>query len=251
MLVDAVTHFAELRGRDLSTYRVVIMDVVRASTTIVHALAHGAAAVVPLADPAAAIALRDASPGRVLAGGERGGLPVPGFDLGNSPQHYTAARVAGKRIAFSTTNGTAAMLACQGARETVIGALVNLDAVARHLLSLSGPVIAGGDFFLAGGDNVLLVPVGRQGAPVLDDSLAAGILASRLFAAGVRLTEGAQSLVNDAATWEGRELEALQTSPSGQALIAAGLGDDLPVCARVGTLDIVPVLRDGEISTAS
>ena len=244
MLVDAVTHFAQLRGLDLSPYRLVIMDVVRASTTIAYALAHGATAVVPLGDPAAAIALRDASPDRVLAGGERGGLPVPGFDLGNSPREYTAARVAGKRIAFSTTNGTAAILACHGAREIIVGALVNLDAVARHLLA--------GGTFSAGGDNaVLLVPVGRHGAPVFDDSLAAGILASRLAAAGARLTDPAQALLAAAAPWRGSEIYALRASPSGQALIAAGLGDDLSVCAGVGALNVVPLLRNGEIRPAS
>lgn len=249
MRVHAVTHFAQLRGLDLSPYRLVIMDVVRASTTIAHALAHGAAAIVPLGDPAAAIAMRDASPGRVLAGGERGGLPVPGFDLGNSPREYTEARVAGKRITFSTTNGTFAILACHGARETIIAALVNLDAVARRLLA-GDPLPAGGPV-LAGGDNVLLVPVGRLGAPVLDDSLAAGVLASRLAAAGAHLTDAAQSLLADAAPWHGRELDALRASPSGLALIAAGLGDDLPVCARVSTLQVVPLLRNGEIRPAS
>ncbi len=106
----------------------VVIDVLRASTTIATALAHGAVAVraVPTVDEARRVALA----GAALLGGERGGLPIAGFDLGNSPREYTPERVAGRKLVITTTNGTAALAACGAAREIVVGAIVNRSAVA-------------------------------------------------------------------------------------------------------------------------
>src|SRR5262245_33149102 len=113
---------------------VAVIDVLRATTTIIHALAAGANGVVPCleVEDALHIAAGEVS-GRAVLGGERGGLPIPGFDLGNSPREYTRDRVGGTSVIFTTTNGTRALLRCKAARRVVIGAFANLSALCREL----------------------------------------------------------------------------------------------------------------------
>ncbi|MCX7429756.1 MAG: 2-phosphosulfolactate phosphatase, partial [Planctomycetia bacterium] len=121
----------------------VVIDVLRASTTIVTALAHGATGVRPVLTVEVARALAagfgsgSGSDSGVLLGGERGGLRIDGFDLGNSPLEYARARVAGRRIVITTTNGTAAVDACTAASEVLIGAIVNRAAAAARARELA------------------------------------------------------------------------------------------------------------------
>ena len=105
---------------------VVVIDVLRASTTIVTALANGAIGVRPELSPDAArkAAKAASSGGECLLGGERGGLRIDGFDLGNAPRDYHRQAVAGRRIVTTTTNGTAAVAACPQAEAILVGALV-------------------------------------------------------------------------------------------------------------------------------
>ena len=104
----------------------VVIDVLRASTTIVTALAHGAAGVLPrrsIHEARATAAARSTTAARAgaMLGGERGGVKIAGFDLGNSPAEYTADRVAGKPVVITTTNGTLAIAACHDAAEVLVG----------------------------------------------------------------------------------------------------------------------------------
>jgi len=146
----------------------VVIDVLRASTTIITALANGAARVRPMADVAAARASAAAlGPGTVL-GGERGGVRIDGFDLGNSPAEYARDRVAGRSLVITTTNGTAALAACRAAREIVVGAIVNRSAVVAAVRRLAAAA--------ADCDAVHLVCAGTDGAVTAEDVLAAGAI---------------------------------------------------------------------------
>src|ERR1700722_6688529 len=114
--------FAALAHRDLSQTVCVVFDIFRATTTIVTALANGAAAVIPVAEIADALAIRQRRP-EVLLAGERGGLRIRAeftggidFDLGNSPREFTADRIKNKTIVISTTNGSRALRACARAQ---------------------------------------------------------------------------------------------------------------------------------------
>ena len=114
-MIDVALTLEEVRGIPLAGVTAIVLDVVRASTTIAAALAGGARAVVPVATPEEARALRGKrDAGSVLVGGERGGAPPPGFDHGNSPAEYTPDRVRGRTVVFTTTNGTRALLALAG-----------------------------------------------------------------------------------------------------------------------------------------
>src|SRR5262249_5944787 len=119
---------------DLAGGLAVVIDVLRASTTICHALAAGAKEVIPCLEVEEARERANRYvPGDAVLGGERGGLRIEGFDLGNSPREYTPTTVGGRTVLFTTTNGTRAMRQCTEAARVVIGAFVNLSPVCREV----------------------------------------------------------------------------------------------------------------------
>ncbi|MFV2069870.1 MAG: 2-phosphosulfolactate phosphatase [Pirellulales bacterium] len=149
---------------------VVMIDLLRAGTTIVEALASGARQIRPCLEVDEAWRLAETfPPDEVLLGGERGGEPIDGFQLGNSPGEYTEQAVRGKTIVFTTTNGTRALACCQRADTTWIGALVNLSALCRRLEPCQ---------------EVAILCAGTAGNVSRDDVLAAGAITYRLAATG-------------------------------------------------------------------
>jgi 2-phosphosulfolactate phosphatase len=224
----------------------VVIDVLRASTTIITALAHGAARVRPVLTVEEARA--EAAALGTLLGGERGGLKIQGFDLGNSPREYSRDRVGGRSIVITTTNGTAALHACSGAADVLIGAVVNRSAVAAaaHALALKH-----------GGCDVHLVCAGTEGAVTEEDLLAAGAILDAavqhhgcsedsLDAAGrealgfFRATVAAGPSAAEAIARE------FASSIGGRNLIDLGMDADLPVSAAIDSLPIVPRLGGSE-----
>jgi 2-phosphosulfolactate phosphatase len=234
----------------------VVIDVLRASTTIVTALAHGAAGVRPVLTIAEARALA-AGGGPVsdlLLGGERGGLRIDGFDLGNSPLEYAPARVAGRRIVITTTNGTAALDASRAAAEVLIGAIVNRSAVAARARALA---------FGHGVADIHLVCAGTDGQVTEEDLLTAGAIldaASRLPDAdgdrldatataaldtfrGVLTASAEEGHVEGHATTVSAIAAAIGRSRGGRNLIALGMQADLPAAAAIDSLPVVPRLE--------
>ena len=134
------TEYSALQDRDLQGTTCVVFDILRATSTMVTALAQGAESIIPVAEIAEAVALRRAHPEILLAGERRGlriGAELTGdvdFDLGNSPREFTRERVAGKSIAMTTTNGTRALRACARAGTLLIAAFVNLSSTADFIL---------------------------------------------------------------------------------------------------------------------
>src|SRR3954454_8565361 len=113
----------------------VVIDVLRATTMIVHALVAGCTEVIPVSEVEEARQIAAALPvGSALLAGERQGVPIDGFDLGNSPDECTSARCRGKTMVITTTNGTRALLACGDADRVFLGAFVNFAATCRRLL---------------------------------------------------------------------------------------------------------------------
>jgi len=206
----------------------VVIDVIRATTTIAAALAGGATGIRPAAGVAEAEALKAENPARLLAG-ERKGLPLPGFDLGNSPRTMTPQTVGGRELILTTTNGTQALAACAGARAVLTCGLVNLGATAEKLRALGPPWI--------------VLCAGFEGDFGLDDAIVAGALAEALdepnpFGALYRSVRG------DLAA-------SLLGSQAGQELMKIGLQDDVPFCAERDTLAVVPMLgTDGVLRAA-
>lgn len=216
-----------------------MIDVLRASTTIITALAHGAAVVLPRRSIDEARATAAARPGALL-GGERGGVTIPGFDLGNSPAEYTADRVAGRTVVITTTNGTAALAACHEAAEVLVGAIVNRAAVAATARRLAGAY---------GCDTIHLVCAGTDGQVTDEDVLAAGAI---LDAAGPGddLEEASREARDrfrglaaaGRAGLEQRIATAFRTCRGGENLIALGMEADLARAAAIDSLALVPRL---------
>ncbi len=212
------------RPRDAGRWGAVAIDVLRATTTLTVAFEAGARAVIPLARPEEAIALRDRHPG-VLACGEREGRIVPGFDLGNSPAEYTPDRVAGRTLAFASTNGSRALLAIAGCGRRLLGAFVNASAVLDAL---------------AGQRRVWLVCAGTRGGFALEDAACAGWLCARLEARGARLEGGNARLVRGQAPRDAHEVRAMvQGCAHGRALRALGpeFARDVERCGALDRLD--------------
>jgi 2-phosphosulfolactate phosphatase len=208
----------------------IVIDVIRATSTICQALASGYARVLCAAQVEEARALREAL-GEGVLGGERNAVRIAGFDLGNSPREYLEP--VAETLILSTTNGTRAVLAAAERCERVlIASLLNLGAV----------VEAARDH----GEDVLVVCAGVQGRPNLDDTFVAGRIVELL---GWERTDAAEAAARLVATWSGAE-EAFRASKSGRNLVenAPELEPDLPFCARESVLDVVPRLvgmRDG------
>ncbi|MFO7573171.1 MAG: 2-phosphosulfolactate phosphatase [Gaiellaceae bacterium] len=208
----------------------VVIDVIRATSTICQALAAGYERVYCAAEIDGARMLRDELGGGVL-GGERDAVRIPGFDLGNSPREYLEP--AGDALILSTTNGTRAVVsAAERCGRVFVASLLNLSAVVAAAR--------------APGEDVLVVCAGVEGALALDDAYVAGRIVELL---GVGRTDSAEAAARLAATWSGAE-EAFRASKSGCKLLenAPQLEPDIPFCARESVLDVVPRLvsmRDG------
>lgn len=217
----------------------VVIDVLRASTTMITMLAQGAARIVPVADVDEARRLAASLTPTPLLGGERGGIRISGFDLGNSPLEYTAGRVAGRTVVITTTNGTAALRASHDAREVIVGALVNRSAVAAAVRRLA-----------VRGDRVHLVCAGTDGAISAEDVLAAGAIldAAAGDGAGDALDEPAREALaffrRVAAHGDvpARLVDEFRRSPGGSNLIDLGMEIDLPVAAAIDAIGVVPRL---------
>lgn len=232
--IDVAFTLEELSRTPLAGTDAVMIDVVRASTTIVTALANGARAVAPVATPQEALERTRSWPGGgAVVGGERGGAPPTGFDCGNSPGEYTGDRVRGRTVIFTTTNGTRALLALGAARRVAVGGFVNAGAVVAWLGREPG--------------RVLFVCAGELGRFCLEDAACAGLLVERLGAqwAGARLSDAARAAALIYAHYRDDPARMLSDAAWAQALVAQGRGGDLPLCAAVDVFDVVPVARDG------
>ncbi len=225
----------------LASSTVVVIDIFRASTTIIHALAHGARAIHPClsVDDAQRIAVTLPTPQRLL-GGERGGVKIAGFDLGNSPYEYTSDVVQGKDIVFTTTNGTKALNRCREAKRIVIGGFVNISAISELIRSST--------------DDVLLACAGTDGQLTAEDILFAGSLVEMLIRneesefqldIGADISrEFAQRRSRTDHDWQA----AMRSSRGGANLIALGYERDIARSIERDKFDIVP-MWDGDSGT--
>jgi 2-phosphosulfolactate phosphatase len=222
----------ELQPTELTGGMAVVIDVLRASTTMTVALANGAACVIPCGDIETARRLAAAdTTGNTLTGGERGGVRIEGYDLDNSPASYAPSIVAGKTIAFTTTNGTRALMRVRGADRVLIGSLVNCHAVA--------------DVLQQDGRPIHLVCAGTDGRTTAEDELGAGALAAALAdRGGLQFSDSAT--VEAIERWRAassspeRLQTALRQSTGGRNLVALGLDADILRAAEVDSVRLVP-----------
>jgi 2-phosphosulfolactate phosphatase len=218
-ILHSPSQWRSLTPERLAASTCVVIDVIRATSTIAAALANGASGVQPVADVGDAFALKARQPEALLAG-ERGGEPLPGFDLGNSPEDFTRERVGKRAVLLTTTNGTQALAVCVGARAVLTASFLNLDAAAARLREVGPPWV-----LVCGGCN------GHFG---VDDAIVAGALAESL--------DHEHAFVHLWRSVRGRLDEALLGSEAGRELVRVGLQKDVPFCARLNLFPVVPTL---------
>ena len=240
MRIDVIFGVQQLAPGDVSGRVVAVIDVLRASTTIAVALANGARAVIPF-DSSEEAVMRSKSfeRGDVRLAGERRMLPIPGFDLGNSPREFTPEAVEGKTILLVTTNGTGALLGVQGARDVVVASYVNFAAVLAMLRAA-----------VRGGTDVSIICAGRERQFSLEDAGCAGRYVRHIArrVSGVELNDAALACTMIDRRFGENLQRLLETSTHGRALIEAGFADDLPVCAAVDSYSVVPIYQDRQIT---
>ena len=236
MRIEARFSAAEVDPASLAGAVAVVIDVIRATTTILEAIAAGASAVYPASSVGKARRLAsELGPADSVLGGERRGLRIGGFDLGNSPREYTRESVKGRNLVLTTTNGTRALVAARTADRVLVAALTNLSAVSRVACDAG---------------RVVLVCAGKEDRFALDDVLCAGMIIEQL----VR-TSGTEPVLDDASRAAVALAGCHEVTPAllrevaaGVALVDVGLEADLDLCAEIDRHDIVPEMTGRTVS---
>jgi 2-phosphosulfolactate phosphatase len=227
----------ELAGRT-----VVAVDLLRASTTIVVALAAGAKEILPAGSTEEALRIaQNLERDQVVLAGERKSVRIPGFALGNSPLEFTPEAVGGRTVVLTTTNGTQALLAAQGAREIIVAAAVNFSLVVQRARAA----------LEATGDLVILCS-GHDRHFALEDAFTAGRLAKVLLPEGglrrVAANDSTLAALEIARHYGEKWLRAVRASSHGRELAALGFGEDLTVCGTQDTHPVLPLYADRRIT---
>ncbi len=219
-----------------------VIDVLRACSTMIHALDRGCRDIYPCATVGDARRLfrqkvRELPGDAVLLGGERGGVKVKGFHLGNSPGEYSSSIVCGKTVVFTTSNCTRNLAAIKGAKEVLICSFMNLPAVAEHL---------------AGDDTDLLLSLSGTDAQIsLEDAVCGGMLVHALSkGAGTVLSDSAHVAYVLYLHYRRNIRRALLDSTHGKRLLGLGLKDDISSCSRVGGYRTIPRYVRGRVTAA-
>lgn len=235
----APAEFAALSGRDLDETDCVVIDVLRATSSMATALANGAEGILPVAEIEEALALRRRDQ-HILLAGEREGVRIePGltggmaFDIGNSPREFTREAVQGKRIAMTTTNGTRAVRACAAGQSVVALSFLNLSASARYLQELAPA-------------HLLIVCGGTYEEASYEDILAAGALVERMrWDRNCRASDSALAAERIYQTEKEDLLAGLSRSRNGRRLLERpDLKDDVAFCAQCDRYDVVARLGE-------
>ncbi|MEK7368431.1 MAG: 2-phosphosulfolactate phosphatase [Planctomycetota bacterium] len=223
---------SELRRMDQAGSRVVVIDVLRACSTMIYALSQGCKGIHPCDTVSKAKDLfrqkvKSLGKGRVLLGGERGGVRVRGFHLGNSPEEYSSDAVRGRTVIFTTTNCTRNLTAVRSPKEVIICSFVNLHTVVEYLSREDA--------------DILLALSGTDGQMSLEDAVCGGMLINML-------SERREVVLSDSARtahvlylhYRRNIRQALLDSSHGKRLLELGFKDDIDFCAGVGKYEIIP-----------
>jgi 2-phosphosulfolactate phosphatase len=207
----------------------VVVDVLRASSTIITALTNGAKEIVPVGTVEFAVKVSGGIfGGQTLLGGERNTKKIEGFALGNSPSEYTAEIVSGKSIVFYSTNGSRAIVKAKYSVNLFICSFNNLKALAKHLKKLN--------------EDVIILCSGNNNFFSLEDSVCAGMLISELIGENKKteLTDASTSALTLFKSFGKNILKMLSETDHGQLLICNGFEEDLKACAELDSTDVIP-----------
>jgi 2-phosphosulfolactate phosphatase len=241
MRIDVVFSPAGLNVGEVHGRVVFVIDILRATTVMCAALSHGAKAIIPVASTEEALRLAQTIGSTdVLLAGEKECVRIPGFHLGNSPLEMTEAMVRGKTIIVTTSNGTRALLACQGASAVYPMAAVNLSVAAEK-----------GREALSSEQQILIVCAGRDGAFSLDDAYCAGRLTAQILGDPKPrrgLNDAAVACLDLVRRYGSNWQRPLAYSRGGQELIRLGFRDDLKDAGRQDAYPVLPHFHERRVT---
>lgn len=235
--IDVFFSVHTFQEEELRSKAVVVIDVLRASSTIVTALHNGAKAVIPVADMGEASKIaQNVDSDNYLLCGEKDGVQIEGYNLGNSPLDYTRDVVGGKTLIFNTTNGTKAIKKSIGSAEIIIGSFLNVSAVVQTLKKQE--------------KDIVLVCAGWKGRLAMEDTLLAGKIIHMLHDSkladestdGVKIAFGIYDIYKNDLTG------IIHQSNHAMRLKKLIGDDDINYCCKVDIFDLVPRLKEGIIT---
>jgi 2-phosphosulfolactate phosphatase len=241
MRVDVVFTPAGLSAGEVQGRAVFVIDILRATTSMCAALSHGAKAIIPVASTEEALRLAQTiGSNDVLLAGEKNCVRIPGFQLGNSPLEMTEGAVRGKTIIVTTSNGTKALLASQGASSVYPTAAVNLSAAAEKAREA-----------LDADHHMLIVCAGREGAFSLDDAYCAGRLVAAIQGGGKPwrgLNDAGIACLDLVRRYRDNWERPLSYSAAGRELIKLGFRDDVREAARMDAYPVLPHFHERRVT---
>ncbi len=215
---------------------VIVIDVLRCTSTIVTALANGATDVIAVKSVSRACSLKSRNPDSILAG-ERGGLPPKGFDLGNSPFGFSANKVKGKRIFITTSSGTQTIHNVSDARFVLLGSFLNLTAVAKKAWELAEEKNCG----------LTIAMSGKRGSFSLEDFFCSGAIANLWENKSAVFSDSAYASLLAYRSACSDLFESVLKGKHAQELVKIGLNKDVAFCCELDRYDIIPILKKGKI----
>jgi len=236
MNVEVFLTGKDVTEEDVKGRTVVVIDVLRTSSTITTALHFGARSVVPVADTAEAgkiAANLDSS--SYLMGGERDGLKIEGYHLGNSPLEYVRSVVQNRTIILNTTNGTGAIIRARAAEDLVIGCLLNADRVVQFVRERAR--------------DVVIICSGWRNRLSLEDTLCAGLILYQLWNGQEPLlvTDTAHIAFSQYLNDREQLQDAIRQCNQAQHLYEQGFHEDVDYCARLNALPLLPIFKDRQL----
>lgn len=235
MRIEVTFSAVQLDELQLREKNIVVIDVLRSSTTVAVALHNGAREIIPVASIESAVKISGSLFGEVtLRGGERNGKMIDGFNLGNSPREYSFSTVNGKSIIFCTTNGSVAMHRSRYARNLAIGSFVNVFAIVDYIKEIN--------------NDFLIICSGKAGSMStfsLEDAVCAGMVLHKLQeekSLQVDLSDSARASLLLYRNFGKSILKMLKTCDHGQYLTEIGFADDLKICGSLNSVPVLPVL---------
>lgn len=239
MRIDIIISAGDIKQEKVQDKTVIVIDMLRATSVIVTALANGCKEVIPVLTIPDALELAKEKRESCILGGERKAIKIEGFHCSNSPLEYTKELVKDKSIILTTTNGTRAITGCIGARDILIGAMINASAVARQALLK--------------GNDLIILNAGTYDEFSMDDFICSGYIIDCILDQAKSANNLEVELSDIAKTahyiYESNEAikDYIQKASHYKRLLNLGLLKDLEYCCEKSIIDIVPVFKDGII----
>ncbi|KAJ50842.1 2-phosphosulfolactate phosphatase [Clostridium tetanomorphum] len=232
MKIDLIISADDIKKEKVIDKSIVVIDMLRATSVIVTAMNNGCKEVIPVITIEEALSIANKNKDKYILGGERKALKIEGFDCSNSPLEYTPEVVLNKTLVMTTSNGTRAIKGSEGARNILIGALINANAVAKRLIELN--------------NDIVIVNAGTYGQFSIDDFMCSGyIIDCILKSSKAELTDISKTAHY---TYKGSpDLEFIKFASHFKRIEELNLYKDLKYCCNKDIIDIVPEYKEGSI----